>query len=154
MDVGQSIAMYFAVAMAGPFLLHLFLKSIRQWRYRKILAEPEPRCRACGYIIVPGSSAICPECGGELRKVGAIAPSILPPPIPFPLMFLAFMICLPPACLMGFWMASHFPIGGGYQTIARWQETETMIGGRRLDVRFQMTAKGRSFFGRKRPDEV
>ena len=29
-----------------------------------------------------------------------------------------------------------------------------MIGGRRLDVRFQMTAKGRSFFGRKRPDEV
>jgi hypothetical protein len=41
-------------------------------------AAREPRCGQCGYIVRGLQGMTCPECGGDLREVGIVAPGVAP----------------------------------------------------------------------------
>ncbi|MEO6437283.1 MAG: hypothetical protein ABIP55_16190, partial [Tepidisphaeraceae bacterium] len=43
-----------------------------------MIASAEPHCGRCGYPVRGLPTLACPECGGDLRNVGIVAPGIRP----------------------------------------------------------------------------
>lgn len=85
------------------------------WVGRRIrsaaLRDDEPRCGRCFYIILPGGSTVCPECGGRLHREGLLTPSTIPPGPLVPLLVLVGVALLPVAALVARPVAQGQPFG-------------------------------------------
>jgi hypothetical protein len=62
----------FLCGLAVTVLLTLIEWLCQKVRTRRWRGAVEPRCRTCGYVICPNAGRICPECGGDLRKIGVV----------------------------------------------------------------------------------
>src|SRR5918993_3007036 len=95
-------AWWIAVGVCCAWLLGRWILR-RMERRRNRLSEDEPRCARCGYIIFPGASSICPECGADVRESGLLTPTTLPSLSPTPWVALAALMAWPAAG----WLAPH-----------------------------------------------
>lgn len=81
------------------------LSRAHHWRRAERRSDRRPdeaACGSCGYVIAPGSSMTCPECGSDVRAVGVVtgaSPRLLPA---FPVYALAVLGVLP----VGYWLGS------------------------------------------------
>jgi hypothetical protein len=76
----------------------------------------EPTCGRCGYIVRGINGLICPECGGDLREVGIVAPG-LRKPLGVPTRLAIWTaVAAPPALVFGAVAASY---------LAPWDVTST-----------------------------
>lgn len=54
-----------------PAVAGVVIRAVLQRRYRDFFGQgSQPRCARCGYPIRGLPHRICPECGGDLRRVG------------------------------------------------------------------------------------
>ena len=90
----------------------------RRWKYRDAARlAAEPRCLRCGYIIRPGGSVVCPECGGDVRERGIVAPGALPPLAVWPWYLLAVLTAVPVGWWAGTQIEERQPFGWGYELV-------------------------------------
>ncbi len=83
------------------------------------VSEGEPRCARCGYIIRSGASAICSECGTDVRRGGLLTPSTLKPPGVMPWLGLVALAAVPAAEWAGPTVAEWQPIGWEFNVAQR-----------------------------------
>jgi len=69
--------MLIAIVMAATAVVLAVLASQRRAAIDPDAAR-EPRCARCGYIVRGLQGMTCPECGGDLREVGILAPGVAP----------------------------------------------------------------------------
>ncbi|WP_432798015.1 hypothetical protein [Poriferisphaera sp. WC338] len=58
------------VLFGVPVLLVIGVVAV--FMVKKKSRQKEATCGGCGYIVEGISSLLCPECGGDLRKVGIV----------------------------------------------------------------------------------
>ena len=105
-----------AVAACAGVVVYRWL--VARWKYGDRLAlAAEPRCAACGYIIAPGSSVICPECGGDLREVGLVTATTRPVRSAGPWYLLAFLAALPIGLAAAPAVRRVWPFGWRYHAV-------------------------------------
>src|SRR3712207_3940617 len=98
-----------AFTLAGVAVVALTL--LRRARRRHFEVSDEPRCGECGYIVHPGASRTCPECGADLAAVGVFTPATAPPPFPLLSVYAASFLLLLAAILFGPRLARLTPLG-------------------------------------------
>jgi hypothetical protein len=104
---------------------------VGRWILRRIkrrgnrLSEDEPRCARCGYIILPGASSICPECGADVRESGLVTPSTPMPSTSMPWVVLAVLLAWPAARWLAPHIAERQPFGWAYSATRRIQLSGT-----------------------------
>ena len=92
----------------------LIAHAVRRIRYGRAItrsAAADPLCGQCGYIIIPGSSVRCPECGGYLPSVGVLTCATVPPAPPGGWMLMMIALLAPLAGLVAPFVAEWQPWG-------------------------------------------
>lgn len=142
-----------AVAVTAGVILRRRFSTWRVYRDARRLSE-EPRCGRCGYIVRPGASVVCSECGSDVREGGIVGPRTLPPGRPLAWYVLVVLLALPVALWLGPRVAPWQPFGWDYET--RWlQRIDAARGGRGQFTHsfhaFRVYAKGSGRFWGRRP---
>jgi hypothetical protein len=137
-------AVYFFALVACVLVMTVRLVA-RRWRRRKLTADGEARCAGCAYILVSGSSTVCPECGRDVRESGLLTPTAPLPPVGLgPVYLFIALICLLPAARIVWALYDWHPFGWTFHasTMIRVQAVE------RARICVQAEGDGR-YFGRR-----
>jgi hypothetical protein len=118
---GERLILQCYLAALAASLAVILLRHLKQrWKYRRRKRPAaEPRCATCDYIILPGSSVICPECGRDLREFGIVTATTLPANGPLPWLALAGLLVLPPALWLASLVERRQPFGWEFN-VSRW----------------------------------
>ena len=72
-DIGRHpVETVYLAAILTCLTILLLRMAAQWWRARRLAGGGHARCATCGYILIPGSSIICPECGSDVGDHGLL----------------------------------------------------------------------------------
>ena len=145
----------YLAALAAGLAAILFRHLSQRWKHRRRnRPDAGPRCATCDYIILPGSSVICPDCGLDVREFGIVTATTLPANAPLPWLALSGLLVVPPALWLASLIERRQPFGWEF-SVSRWfYLPSTKPWAPADDARLVVQASGRGRYFGKRPDFV
>ena len=121
---GDQIVLYAYLGAVAACVAVICVRHLSKWWKHQKSANTPSRCGTCGYIILPGSSVVCPECGSDIREKGIITATTPPAVDITPWLVLGSLVALPAALWLAPRVAHRRPFGWTF-SVSRWSYAPT-----------------------------